>query len=217
MARKKRQTHEEEVANVLTHGAGILFSLVAIVLLLLKAIPTNDSWIIATVSVYAVCMTMSFSTSTFYHASRSARNKRFLRRLDHSAIYFYIAGTYTPFSLVALRNEGYWGWSLFFIVWIAAAIGVTLSFKHMRKQSHFKTACYLAMGWVVVIAFKPLYDVLHAENQLPVLYWLIGGGLFYTAGSVFFFLDKYKYMHPLWHVFVLGGGICHFVSIYLLI
>ena len=87
----------------------------------------------------------------------------------------------------------------------------------MRKQNHLKTVCYLAMGWVVVIALKPLYDVLQASGQLSSFYWLIGGGLFYTGGTVFFFLDKYKYMHPLWHVFVLGGGICHFIAIYLLI
>ena len=177
MARKKRQTYEEELINVLTHGAGMLFGLVGLVLLLIKAIPTHDPWIISSVTVYALCMTLSFSTSTFYHASRLARKKRFLRRLDHSAIYFYIAGTYTPFSLVALRNVGYWGWSLFLISWIAVIVGVTLSFRHMRKQNHLRTVCYLAMGWVVVIALKPLYDVLQASGRLSSFYWLIGGEL----------------------------------------
>lgn len=151
-------------------------------------------------------MTLSYVTSTFYHASTHARQKRLLRRFDHSAIYLHIAGTYTPFTLVALRQEGYWGWSLFAIVWIAAVVGVWLSFRKMKKKDHLKTVCYLAMGWVVIIAFKPLLHVFRETGSMDVLYWLIGGGLFYTVGSLFFFLDKYKYMHPVWHFFVLEGA-----------
>ena len=162
-------------------------------------------------------MTLSYVTSTFYHASSHARQKRLLRRFDHSAIYLHIAGTYTPFTLVALRQEGYWGWILFAIVWTAAVIGVFLSFKKMKKTDHLKTTCYLAMGWVVIIAFKPLVDVFQRTDSMDVLYWLIGGGLFYTVGCVFYFFDTYKYMHPMWHFFVLGGSVCHFISIYLLI
>lgn len=215
--RNQRQTHGEEVANVLTHGAGMIFGLVAIYLLMLVAIRNGNPWAIASAAVYVVCMTSSYVTSTFYHASRNARQKRILRRFDHAAIYLHIAGTYTPFTLVALRQEGYWGWTLFAIVWIAAAIGVYLSFRKMKKKDHLKTVCYLAMGWVVVIAFKPLVDVFLQTDTMNILYWLIAGGLCYTVGCVFFFFDKYKYMHPLWHLFVLGGSVCHFISVYLLV
>ena len=122
------------------------------------------------------------------------------RRFDHGAIYLHIAGTYTPFTLLALRQEGYWGWSLFAVIWFAAVAGVWLSFRKMRKKDHLKTVCYLAMGWVVIIAFKPLLHVFRETGSMDVLYWLIGGGLFYTVGCLFFFLDKYKYMHPVWAV-----------------
>lgn len=215
--RRQRQTHGEEVANVLTHGAGMLFGLTATVILMVAAFRTADPWVIGSFAVYAVCMTLSYVTSTLYHASIRARRKRLLRRFDHSAIYLHIAGTYTPFALVTLREEGYWGWSLFAIVWLAAAIGVYLSFRKMKKKDHLKTVCYLAMGWVVVIAFKPLVDVFRQTDSMDVLYWLIAGGLSYTVGSLFFFFDKYKYMHPVWHLFVLGGSVCHFISIYLLV
>lgn len=214
---KQRQTHEEEIANVLTHGCGMFFGVAATVLLLVKAFDNGSGWVIASSLVYGVCMTLSYVTSTFYHASRQAHRKSILRRFDHSAIYLHIAGTYTPFTLIALRTEGYWGWILFAIVWTAAGIGVWLSFRKMKKKDHLKTACYLAMGWVVVIAFKPLVDVFQRTGSMEVLYWLMAGGAFYTVGTVFFYLDKYKYMHPIWHLFVLGGSVCHFLSVYLLI
>ena len=216
--RKHKQTFKEEVANVLTHGAGVLFGAVALVVLLMASIRRGgDAWMVGSVVVYALCMSSSYVTSTLYHASRVAGRKRLLRRFDHSAIYLHIAGTYTPFTLVALREEGCWGWLLFAVVWTAAVIGVVLSFRRMKKTDNLKTACYLMMGWVVVIAFKPLLDVCRRTDSMDVLYWLIAGGLFYTVGCVFFFLDKHKYMHPLWHLFVLGGTACHFLSIYFLV
>lgn len=216
MTARSRQTHGEEVANVLTHGAGILFGIAAIIVLMIAAFRCGNPWVIVSFAVYAVCMTLSYVTSTFYHASADARHKIGLRRFDHSAIYLHIAGTYTPFTLVSLRQEGYWGWLLFAIVWVTAAIGIYLSFRRMKKEDHLKTACYLAMGWVIVIAFKPLLQVFRENDSMDILYWLVGGGLFYTVGCIFFFLDRYKYMHPLWHIFVLGGSVCHFIAVYLL-
>lgn len=214
---RQRQTYGEEIANVLTHGAGMTFGIVAIIVLLVASVRSGNPWSVGSSLVYALSMTSSYVTSTFYHASANARHKRLLRRLDHSAIYLHIAGTYTPFTLVALRQEGYWGWSLFAIVWIAAVIGIALSFRKMRKTDHLKTVCYLAMGWVVIIAFKPLLDVCRRTDSMDVLNWLIAGGVFYTVGCIFYALDKYKYMHPIWHFFVLGGSICHFISVYLLV
>lgn len=213
----QRQTYGEEVANVLTHGGGMIFGIVAIAVLLNASVHSGDPWAIGSSFVYAVCMTLSYVTSTFYHASANARHKRLLRRFDHGAIYLHIAGTYTPFCLVALRREGYWGWLLLAIVWIAAIAGIVFSFRKMKKTDHIKTVCYIAMGWVVFIAFKPLLNVFHRTDSMEILYWLIAGGVSYMVGSIFYFLDKHKYMHPIWHLFVLGGSVCHFISIYLLV
>lgn len=213
----QRQTYGEEVANVLTHGGGMIFGIVAIVVLLNASVHSGDPWAIGSSFVYAVCMTLSYVTSTFYHASANARHKRLLRRFDHGAIYLHIAGTYTPFCLVALRREGYWGWLLLATVWMAAIIGIVLSFRKMKKTDHIKTVCYIAMGWVVFIAFKPLLNVFHRTDSMEILYWLIAGGVSYMVGCIFYFLDKHKYMHPIWHLFVLGGSVCHFISIYLLV
>ncbi len=213
----REQTKPEELANMITHGVGMLFGFIAIWMLMVRAIGTNDPWVMASFGVYGVCMTLSYVTSTFYHAAVRDDRKLLFRRFDHSAIFFHIAGTYTPFTLVALRNEGYWGWLLFAIVWTAAVAGVWLSFRRMKKQSMLKTICYLLMGWVVVIAFKPLIEVFRQTEHMEVLYWLIAGGLFYSVGTVFFVLDKHPYMHSVWHLFVLGGSVCHFISVYLLV
>ena len=216
--KNKRYSNGEEWANTLSHGAGILLGVVAGYFLLAKASGNAEpQWAVPCVIVYLVGMLSSYVSSTWYHGSRPGKLKELLRKFDHGAIYLHIAGTYTPFTLVALRQEGYWGWLLFAIVWIAAVIGVFLSFRKMKKTDHLKTTCYLAMGWVVIIAFKPLVDVFQRTDSMDVLYWLIGGGLFYTVGCVFYFFDTYKYMHPMWHFFVLGGSVCHFISIYLLI
>lgn len=212
-----RQSHGEEIANVLTHGVGALFGVVASFFLIKEAFRTGDLWVITSFIIYVFSMTSSYLTSTLYHASKNARQKRLLRRFDHSAIYLHIAGTYTPFTLVALRNEGFWGWGLFAVVCVAALVGIWLSFRKMKKKSHLKTTCYLLMGWVVIIAFKPLLDVCRQTETMDVLYWLIAGGGFYTIGTIFFYLDKYKYMHSIWHLFVLGGSVCHFLAIYYLV
>lgn len=215
MARTKN-IHHEEIANTLTHGAGLAAGLVACIFLLRSAVGSGDGWVTGSIVIYSLGMLSSYITSSLYHGASNPFRKRILRRFDHSAIYVFIAGTYTPFMLITLRNEGYWGWSIFGIVWTIAVAGTILSFRKMKKKSHLKTVCYLAMGWVIVVAFKPLLHTLRLTGSTDVLYWLIGGGLFYTLGSVFFFFDKYRYMHPLWHVFVMGGTACHFWAIYLL-
>lgn len=208
--------YKEEAINTWTHGIGMVGGLIACIFLSISAFKTQNDWIILSILIYCLSLMSSYISSTFYHGSSIPSHKHFLRKFDHSAIFIFIAGSYTPFTLITLRNEGAWGWALFSIVWGAAIIGVLLSFLKMKKSSNLKTICYLAMGWVVIIAFKPLLHTLQLNNSMNVLYWLIGGGLFYTIGSVFFFLDKYKYMHPLWHIFVMGGTACHFWAIYLL-
>lgn len=207
----------EEKVNTLTHALGILFGVIAGIWLLLRATSTNDAWIEISFMVYAVFMTFSYVTSTMYHSAKDGIKKQLLRKFDHAAIYLHIAGSYTPFTLVVLRHQGAWGWSLFVIIWLAAIAGVLLSFLNLKNASKIETACYVAMGWVVVIAFKPLTDVLSAQNAMEILWWLIAGGLFYTVGAVIYLLKKVEFMHALWHLFVLGGSVCHAIAIGLIV
>lgn len=209
-----RYTAREEKANTLTHAIGIPFGFFVLFFLMQKAIPTGNYWLIFSFLTYGIFMTFSYFTSTFYHNEKDERKKLTRRKFDHAAIYVHIAGSYTPFTLVVLREQGAWGWSLFGIIWIAAIAGVLLSFLNLKNSSKLETACYVAMGWVVVVAFKPLIDVLFVSGSMDVFWWLVAGGVFYTVGAVLYSLKKIEYMHAIWHLFVLGGSICHFVSIY---
>lgn len=209
-----RYTAREERANTLTHAIGIPFGFTALFFLMQKAIPTGNYWLICSFLTYGIFMTFSYFTSTFYHNEKNEKTKLTRRKFDHAAIYVHIAGSYTPFTLVVLREQGAWGWSLFGIIWIAAIAGVLLSFLNLKNSSKLETACYVAMGWVVVVAFKPLIDALSASGSMDVFWWLVAGGVFYTIGAVLYSLKKIEYMHAIWHLFVLGGSVCHFISIY---
>ncbi|HEY5591167.1 MAG TPA: hemolysin III family protein [Paludibacter sp.] len=209
-----RYSAKEEKANTLTHAIGIVFGLIAGTVLIQKAIAAQNTWAIVSYTVYVVFMIFSYLTSTLYHIDKNETRKIVRRKFDHAAIYVHIAGTYTPFTLVVLREKEAWGWSLFAVIWTAATAGILLSFMKLKNASKLETACYIAMGWVVVIAFKPLMDVLSANNSMPALYWLIGGGLFYTIGAVLYSFKKVQYMHAIWHLFVLGGSVCHVMAIW---
>jgi len=209
-----RYSAKEERANTITHAIGIVFGILAGILLIQKAISSQNSWAIVSYSVYALFMTLSYLTSTLYHVDKIEIRKTVRRKFDHAAIYCHIAGTYTPFTLVVLRNQGGWGWSLFAIIWLAAAAGVTLSFLKLKNASKLETVCYVAMGWVVVFAFKPMIDVFTANGSMNVLWWLIAGGLFYTVGAILYSFKKIQYMHAIWHLFVLGGSVCHALAIW---
>jgi hemolysin III len=209
-----RYSAKEERANTFSHAIGIIFGIIAGGFLIQKAINSSNNWAIISVSVYVLFMTFSYVTSTLYHVDKDEKRKLLRRKFDHAAIYVHIAGTYTPFTLVVLRNESYWGWSLFGVIWTAAIAGIFLSFLKLKNASKLETACYVAMGWVVVVAFKPLIDALSVNNSMPALYWLIGGGLFYTVGSVLYSFKKIQYMHAIWHLFVLGGSVCHALAIW---
>lgn len=209
-----RYSAKEERANTLTHSIGIFFGIIAGTFLFQKAIASQNPWAIASFSIYIVFMILSYLTSTLYHAEKNQSRKVIRRKFDHAAIYGHIAGTYTPFTLIALRNESAWGWSLFGVIWAAAFAGIILSFMKLKNASKLETACYVAMGWVVVIAFKPLLGVLKANDSMPALYWLIGGGLFYTVGAILYSFKKIEFMHAIWHLFVLGGTVCHILAIW---
>jgi hemolysin III len=209
---KKQYTHSEELANAATHGFGILLGVAAGIWLLVKALGC-DLWAISSVSVYIVCMLFSYIASTIYHACREENRKAKLRKLDHVAIYFHIAGTYTFFTLTILRNAALWGWSLFFVVWIAALAGSYISFKGKGIGKRIETICYVVMGLVVLVAFKPLFDTLNSMKALDVLWYIIAGGVSFILGAFLYSFKKIPYIHAIFHLFVIGGSVFHVLAI----
>jgi hemolysin III len=206
----------EEKANTITHLAGLLFGVVATVYLLISALRTSNNWLFYSYLVFGFFMCFSFLTSTLYHSAGPGKTKKVLQKLDHAAIFTFIAGSYTPFTLVVLRNEGLWGWLLFAVIWFAALGGMVAGFLKIKNLHRVEMVLYIAMGWVVVVAFKPLYDVLSAHNALNILWWLIGGGLSYTIGAIVYSIKKIEFVHALWHLFVLAGAVCHTICIFLI-
>ena len=198
---------KEETINALTHGLGALLSLGGLAVLVVMASLRGDAWHIVSCSIYGITLVMLFSSSTLYHSFRNQRLKHVLRIIDHASIYLLIAGTYTPFVLVTLR--GAWGWSLFGVVWGLALAGIVFQVFFVHRFRVLQTLIYLAMGWLVVIAGKPLLT----RVPLPGLLWLLFGGLSYTVGSLFYLWKKLPYHHAIWHLFVLAGGVCHYFAI----
>ena len=197
----------EEVAHWLTHGVGILASLAAIPLLAVTAAVAGDAWRLTSGVIFGASALLLFTTSVLYHAVQAPRAKARLRLLDHSAIYLLIAGSYTPFTLGVMR--GTWGWTLFGIVWGLAAVGI-LAKTTLGVRFHLaSTLMYLAMGWIGVVAARPLMHALTSHE----IAWIVAGGLAYTAGVPFYLWKSRRYTHAAWHVFVLAGVACHFVAV----
>lgn len=199
-----RYTFGEELANSLTHGFGLLLSLVGLAGLMLAAGDANET---ASCLVYGVALVLVYATSTLYHGARNADAKRVLRTLDHIAIFLLIAGTYTPFMLIALR--GAWGWSLFVVVWALAVLGTIFELTALRRHRRAMIALYVGMGWVGLIALKPLVAALPA----PGLWLLFGGGVSYTAGVLFYRWHALRYHHAVWHLFVLTGSVLQYFAV----
>jgi hemolysin III len=201
-----RYTVREEAANVATHAAGLVASIVGVAVLVYLGVVRGEVLHVASAGLYGATLVALYAASTLYHAFREPGVKRVLRVLDHCAIYLLIAGTYTPFVLVGLG--GGWGWALFGVVWAMAAAGIVFKVFATGRFAVASTAAYVAMGWLGVVAIGPLV------RSLPgaALAWLLAGGVAYTAGT-FFYHRKIPYSHALWHVFVLAGSICHFVAI----
>jgi hemolysin III len=198
----------EEIANAVTHGIGaVLFAVGAAILITLAAV-RGDAWVVVSCSVFAASLVFFYTVSTLYHAFRGPRAKGVFRRLDHAAIFLVIAGSYTPFLLVSLH--GAWGWSLFGLVWTLAVLGIVFKSLWTGKLPVLSTALYVVMGWCIVVAWKPLTAAVAPAGVA----WLAAGGVIYTAGVAFYALDrKLRWAHPVWHVFVLAGSACHYVSI----
>lgn len=202
------QTLGEEIANSVSHGLGVLGALAAAPILIVAAVRKGDAAFIVGAAIFALTMCLLYSASTIYHALPRSRAKRIFNVLDHSAIYLLIAGTYTPFTLGVLR--GAWGWILFGLVWGLALLGVVLKVSNRLNRPIFSLGLYLAMGWLVAIAIKPLIEQVPTEG----LWWLVAGGVAYTGGIVFFVLDStWRYSHFIWHMFVLAGTVCHFFAV----
>lgn len=194
--------------NGISHLMGSVLALAGTVVLVVLAARQADPWKIVSFSLYGTSLILLYTFSTLYHSLRH-RAKAVFRRLDHLAIYLLIAGSYTPFALVTLR--GGWGWSLFGTVWGLAVAGMALEFLPRRGARILPVVIYLLMGWLALIALKPLLQALPLHGFL----WLLAGGLCYTLGVIFYGLDaRLKHAHGVWHLFVLGGSVCHYAAIY---
>jgi hemolysin III len=201
-----RYTVREEAANVATHAAGLVASIVGVGVLVYLGVSRGEGLHAASAGLYGATLVALYAASTLYHAFRRPGVKRVLRVLDHCAIYLLIAGTYTPFVLVGLG--GRLGWTLFAVVWAMAAAGIVFKVFATGRFAVVSTAAYVAMGWLGVVALGPLIRSLSGAALL----WLLAGGIAYTAGT-FFYHRRIPYSHALWHVFVLIGSVCHFVAI----
>ncbi len=197
----------EELANALTHGVGFVASLIGLPVLIVAYMARGDALTVFGVSVFGASLIALYAASTLYHAVSDERAKRVLQIVDHVAIYLLIAGTYTPFTLGVLR--GRWGWILFGVVWTLAALGIFFKLVFRVRFPRLSTAFYVAMGWVIVVAIKPLAMALPSAG----LALLVAGGLLYTGGVVFYLRDGLRYNHAVWHLFVLGGSTCHYVAV----
>lgn len=197
----------EELANSVSHGLGLVLAIAAVPILVVAAVRAGKAPFVVGVSVFAASMVMLYLASTLYHSITHEGAKRVARLFDHSAIFLLIAGTYTPFTLGVLR--GPWGWTLLGIVWSLAAIGLTLKVAVGTRHSWISIALYLAMGWLAVIAIKPMFMLV----PLPGIVLIVAGGLAYTGGLGFFAARRMRYSHFIWHLFVIAGTTCHFFAV----
>lgn len=204
---ERPQSLGEEVANSVSHGIGLLAALAAFPVLVMAALQRGDVAGIVGASVFATTMVLLYLTSTLFHAFPENRAKRVFQILDHSAIYFLIAGTYTPFTLGVLR--GAWGWTLFGLVWGLAIAGTVVKALGGVRYTTVSTWVYLAMGWLILIAAKTVWTLVPNWG----LFWLLAGGIAYTAGAAFFAAERIRYFHFVWHLFVVAGTACHFIAV----
>ena len=202
-------SQKEEIASAITHGIGVGLSIWALVLLVMKAVDHGNVYHVVSFTIFGSALITVYLTSTLFHAIRARRVKKFFNLMDHAAIYFLIAGTYTPITLGPLR--GPWGWSIFGVIWGLAVAGIIFKVFFIGKYRTLSAILYVAMGWAIIVAVKPLLDAM-PENGL---WLLLAGGLSYSGGVVFYILKNIPYAHSIWHLFVLGGSVCHFLSIYL--
>ncbi|MCI0451696.1 MAG: hemolysin III family protein [Candidatus Latescibacteria bacterium] len=205
--RERKQSRGEEIANSISHGVGVIASIVAAAYLMLTTVREGAPARIIGAGVFSVTMVLVYVTSTLYHATTRERPKGVFRVLDHAAIFLLIAGTYTPFTLGVLR--GRWGWTLLVVVWSLAILGIVLTTVSRLRYPTLSTALYVAMGWLMVVGVKPLW----ANMEPWGLLWLLAGGVAYTGGVAFFAADRIRFGHLIWHLFVMAGTACHYIAV----
>lgn len=205
-----KYTLGEELVSAISHGLGAAFGIVALVLCVVKSASAGSAIGVVSSALYGSMMILLYTMSTIYHALKRNRAKQVFRVFDHCSIFLLIAGTYIPIVLVGIG--GAWGWTFFGVVVAAAILGIVFNAIDIERYKKFSMICYIAMGWVIVIGFKPLMDSIATEGIIL----LIVGGVVYTIGAVVYGVGKKaKYLHSIWHFFVLGGSILHFLMIYL--
>lgn len=207
----KRYSLGEEIFNSVSHGVGSLLSIAGTAVLIVFAAIRSDAWAVVSSAVYGASLIILYTMSTLYHAITNPRAKAFFRIMDHNTIFFLIAGTYTPITLVALR--GALGWVLFGIVWGAAVLGIVFTSINLEKFRKPSVVCYIAMGWVIIIAIKPMIE----HVPFLSLLFLFIGGLCYTVGIIFYAIKKVKYFHSVWHIFTVAGSVFHYFSILIMV
>ena len=198
----------EEKINILSHTAGLLLSLVAVVLMVMRASRYGDAWHIVSVSIFGASLIALYAASTVYHSATRPELRARMRILDHASIYILIAGTYTPFTLIILKGPV--GWMIFAVSWGLAISGIILKLFFTGRFNLVSTLMYVFMGWIIIFAVKPLLASFPTEG----VYWLIAGGLAYTVGAIVYSIRKIPLNHAIFHLFVLTGSICHFVAVY---
>lgn len=199
---------KEERINVLSHAFGLLLSVVALVLLVVKGVDFEAFRPFFAYMLFGASLVLLYAASTFYHSTTHSKWRYILNIADHAAIYILIAGTYTPFALITLRSHG--GLFIFYLIWGIALAGIILKVFFIGRFNLLSTLLYVAMGWLVIFYIRPLTETLSTAG----LIWLFAGGFFYTTGAVFYAIDKIPYNHAIFHFFVLAGSFCHFVAIY---
>jgi hemolysin III len=207
MSEKRPQTRQEEIANSASHGLGLLLAAAGVPLLISAATQRGEAMLVIGAWVFAGALILLYGSSTLYHALPAGRAKRMLRVIDHAAIFLLIAGTYTPFTLGALR--GPWGWTLFGLVWGVCLFGIAVEVLGGLRYRRLSLCLYLVAGWLALVAIKPMLELV----PLPGLAWILAGGVAYTVGVVFYKAHRVRYAHLAWHVFVMAGTGCHFVAV----
>ncbi len=207
MKQRPAYTLAEELAHAITHGVGLALSVAGLIVLVVAAVRYGSVWHIVGCSIFGAALVLTYTASTLYHSLPSQYGKSIFQRLDHSAIFLLIAGTYTPFTLVTLR--GPWGWSLLSTVWAVAIFGIGLQFTSFRWKRVVSIILYVALGWVVVVAIKPMMAAIATGGLLLIAL----GGIVYTVGIVFYGMKR-RYAHAVWHVFVMAGSALHFFAVF---
>lgn len=207
----KKYTKEEEGINAISHGIGFLMGLVVCIIFLVKGYRYGNPIIQLSLWLYLFGVLSSYLFSTLYHAcSPNSRWKRTLRRLDHAAIYWHIAGSYSPITLIALYDAGMWGWGIFSFCWLCAIVGTTLTLCTLKKHSYLETTCFVLMGLVILVAFKQFYE----RVDTWIVFWVIAEGVSFITGAVLYSFHKVKYIHSVFHFFVLLGDVCHMIAVW---